>query len=62
MMIYPHRLKAGEPLRQRAAVTPVPKFLFSEQKLKILPQGGACAMFSTEDNNPPLLQVHLKTG
>jgi hypothetical protein len=30
-----------------AGITPVPKFLFSEQKLKMLPQGCACAMFFT---------------
>jgi hypothetical protein len=28
----------------------------------MLPQRGACAMFSTEDNNPPLLKDHSETG
>jgi hypothetical protein len=42
-----HRGKMGP-------VTPVPKFLFSEQKLKMLPQGGAYAMFSTRRQQPPV--------
>jgi hypothetical protein len=39
----------------RLVVTLVPNFLFSEQKLKMLPQGGACAMFSTSKYKSPLL-------
>jgi hypothetical protein len=50
------RLKQpGNPLICRLVVTPVPNFLFSEQKLKMLPQGGACAMFSTSKYKSPLL-------
>ena len=37
----------------RLVVTPVPNFLFSEQTLKMLPQGGAYAMFSTSKYKIP---------
>jgi hypothetical protein len=33
-------------------VTPVPKFLFSEQKAKLLPRASVYAMFSLESHKP----------
>jgi hypothetical protein len=63
-MIYQRRrLEAGKNHPEKGRQLPrYPNFLFSEQKLKILPQRGACAMFFREDNNPPLLQDHSEPG
>jgi hypothetical protein len=42
---------------QRPLVTPVPNFLFSERKPKLLPRASGCAMFSLENHNPLLLEA-----
>jgi hypothetical protein len=47
---------------RRRTVTAVPNFLFSEQKLKMLPRVGAYAMFSTRRQQAPLPARPLKTG
>jgi hypothetical protein len=57
------RLKQpGNPLICHLIVTPVPNFLFSEQTLKMLPQGGACAMFSTSKYKFPIAVRPVETG
>src|SRR5258708_34608818 len=41
------RPKAGETVQEKAGSYYGTQFLFSEQKPKMVPQGGACAMFFT---------------
>lgn len=43
-------------------VTPVPNFLFSEQKLNMLPQGGACAMFFLQETTIPVAAKFVEIG
>jgi hypothetical protein len=56
------RLKQAAILPGHLIVTPVPNFLFSEQKLKMLLQGGACAMFSTRKNTIPVAAKSVEIG
>jgi hypothetical protein len=57
----PSRRKPGENRVCQAVVTPVPNFLFSEQKLKMLPEGGACAMFFTT-TIPRCCRTYIEPG
>jgi hypothetical protein len=45
-----------------AMVTTVPKFAFSEQKLKILPPTGVYAMFSSDSHPARNAEICLKSG
>jgi hypothetical protein len=45
---------------RRRTVTAVPKFLFSEQKLKMLPRVAAYAMFSTRNATTPVARKTIE--